>query len=77
MNDNTMYVWNVMMHEAYEGAVCIFSCAKQETANYLRDWCEAIEENRCFNLSVKLYGLPNRHVGKKVRYEIEESEVIL
>jgi hypothetical protein len=66
-----------MEHEPYEGGVCIFSCAKQETAIYLRDWCEAIEENRCRTIAKdKGWVWPNFSFNKTV-YEIEESEVIL
>lgn len=75
MNYGTMYVWNVMEHEPYEGGVCIFSCAKQETANYLRDWCEAIEENRCRKI-MKEKGW-NVFRFNQVIYDIEEGEVIL
>lgn len=61
----------------YESQTNEFICASKDTAEYLRDWLEAIEENRHFDLELK-YSKPGRPwVGNKEFYVIEEHEVIL
>lgn len=75
MNDGIMNTWNVMLHEPYEGGVLLFSCAKQSTAEYLRDWCEAEEEERQRTIMIQKGW--HRFMFNSICYSIEESEVIL
>lgn len=86
MNDGIMYVWNVMEHEPYQGGVVIFTCARQETAEYLRDWCEAEECNRLKKtidfLSTRMSSSELRGTSMSMQrgldtYSVTESEVIL
>lgn len=75
MNDGIMYVWNVIGD--YSG-VTLHSCVKKETAEYLRDWCDAISEDN--------YRQMLSRIGKEYKpetksnifmFSIEEGEVIL
>lgn len=75
MDDNVMYVWTVFGYEPYEWPETKFVCARKEVAEYLRDWLEAIEENRCFDLAIK-YNV-RVWTGNREIFEVEESEVIL
>lgn len=78
MFDNIMCIWQVMCYEPYDGGHSTFNCAKKETADYLRDWCEAIEHDRILNVAKK-HGWSDRWVQSVNRneYTTEESEVIL
>lgn len=77
MDDSLVCVWTVYSYEPYEWPVTEFVCARKVVAEYLRDWLEAIEENRCFDLEKK-YNKPGYPwSGNKTEYSIEESEVIL
>lgn len=80
MNDGIMYTFDVVSSEV--GTV-MFRCARKETAEYLRDWCEAEEYNR-FTRTESF--LNERGVGKYVidkmrdgldKFTVMESEVIL
>lgn len=70
-------VWIIMCHEPYGDQSTEFVCMRKVVAEYLRDWLEAIEENRCYDLA-KRYNRPGLPwTGNKNEYYIEESEVIL
>lgn len=43
MNDSIMYTWDVKVAGSH-GYGTLFTCARKETAEYLRDWCEAEHE---------------------------------
>lgn len=77
MNDGIMYVWNVTSNQGDH----LFSCAKKETAEYLRDWCEAEERNRFLEVKEKLLGV-YPHVFPMMesridKFYVSEGEVIL
>lgn len=80
MQDGIMYTWDVMASFSHGNAI-IFRCARKESAEYLRDWCEAEDENnyrayveRCEMSGFRLKHSIKDHYGK---YSIAESEVIL
>lgn len=77
MDEKVMYVWTVFSYEPYEWPETEFVCARKEVAEYLRDWLEAIEENRCFDLAIKYNKQGFQWSGNKEIYEIKENEVIL
>lgn len=75
MNDGIMYVWNVIGD--YSG-VTLHSCVKKETAEYLRDWCDAISEQnnrQLFSNLGRSYDLSD--LVSVPSFSIEEGEVIL
>lgn len=74
MNDGIMYVWNVIgdYHD-----YAFHSCARKETAEYLRDWCEAYEENGWRDISKSSGAKYDRYHPKHQEFSIEEGEVIL
>lgn len=77
MDDSLIYVWTVFSSEPDGDQSTEFVCARKVVAEYLRDWLEAIEENRCFDLA-KWYNKPGHPwIGGRTVYDIEESEVIL
>lgn len=82
MDDNIMYTWNVVVGGSH-GYGVVHSCAKLETAEYLRDWCQAEEDNRYRDASTKLHemGVDTVLIEKMQngldKYSIVESEVIL
>lgn len=73
MNDGIMYVWNVIgdYHD-----YAFHSCARKETAEYLRDWCEAVEEDD-WRYATKKAGVKYDSHPKHQEFSIEEGEVIL
>lgn len=82
MNDSVMYTWDVRMSGSH-GYGVIYRCVKKETADYLRDWCEAERENSFRNaatwLSKEDLGFViqrERNITDKM-FSVEESEVIL
>lgn len=76
MNDGIMYVWQVMRNEPYERLeYAVHTCARKSTAEYLRDWCEAIEYDRVLN-SANRHGWNPLMMNRDV-FSIEESEVVL
>lgn len=82
MNDSILYTWDVKVAGSH-GYGILFRCARKETAEYLRDWCEA-EEYNCYVDSaaeLKARGVRDyfidRLAGKVDCYLIDESEVIL
>jgi hypothetical protein len=82
MNDGIMYTWNVVINGSHGNGV-MHSCARLETAEYLRDWCQAIEHDHYRNASVKLHemglegSLIERMQNGLDKYSVVESEVIL
>ena len=77
MNDGIMYVWNVRSKQGDH----LFTCAKQSTAEYLRDWCEADEVNRFIEVKERLRGV-YPHVlpmmeSRIDKFYVSEGEVIL
>lgn len=80
MSDGIMKTWDVV--ETYDGHV-VFRCARQETANYLRDWCAAEEDNRFFNSRKYLEdrGMPTGIIQRMRdgldQFSVSASEVIL
>lgn len=73
MNDNELIAWQVV---SSDGDV-EYTCLKQSTAEYLRDWCMAKEIN-------SLKDAYDRHPLKlitraieRVSYYIQETEVIV
>ena len=75
MNDGIMYIWNVIG----DYSDCVFhSCAKRETAEYLRDWCSAIAEDD-YREMLYLIGKEYQPEYKSniFMFSIEEGEVIL
>jgi hypothetical protein len=85
MNDGVMNTWSVVESNA-DSSDTVHICARQETAEYLRDWCEAIEYNSMINTVATLGLTTNSHLNRNYRqtfidrlahYHVEESEVIL
>jgi hypothetical protein len=79
MNDGIMYTWDVVSSDV---GTIVFRCAKQETANYLRQWCEAEEYNRFLNSRSKLSELLSDLDFDRMslyldKFFVVESEVIL
>lgn len=86
MNDGIMYTYDVI--NSYEGhEEVLFRCARKSKAEYLRDWCEAIEYERvrkCIdNLSVIGHGkldierISSNMIRFQDKFTVTESEVIL
>ncbi len=73
MNDGIMCVWQVVGD--YNEYVH-FTCARQETAEYLRDWLQAIEED-CWRHAAKACNMAYAPRGGEQVFSIQESEVIL
>lgn len=74
MKDGIMYTWEVSGD--YDGRA-EFICARKETAEYLRDWCQAIGYDYWIGIA-RRDGLPDHtYMGHCVHYSIEEGEVIL
>lgn len=82
MKDNIMYTFDVILNSAH-GISVIHRCARKETAEYLRDWCNAIEFNRYVKSREVLLaaGIRNQLVERMQngldKYSVCESEVIL
>lgn len=77
MDDSIMYVWTVFSTDTHGDQSTEFVCARKRVAEYLRDWFEAIEDDRVRSIAMICNrGVPFSH-GRRVSYEIEESEVIL
>ncbi|MNB99684.1 hypothetical protein D3C81_1639520 [compost metagenome] len=79
MNDRIMNTWDVVNSDL--GGV-MFRCARKETAEYLRDWCEAEEYNRYLNACLTLNSLVDQSMVKRMAsyldvYHVVEGEVIL
>lgn len=82
MNDGIMYTFDVIAHHSH-GIAVLFRCARKETAEYLRDWCEAQELN-CYHdardellsKGVKV-AMVDRMKNGLDKYSVAESEVIL
>lgn len=74
MDDNVMYAWQVVGDYNYDYAH--FTCARQETAEYLRDMMQAYEENnwRCLAEACNIVYVQR---GDQEVYSIQECEVIL
>jgi hypothetical protein len=75
MNDNELIAWQVV--DVYGDVQ--YTCLKQSTAEYLRDWCMAIDINRFIdsakvNPSLKVIMLS---AAGRVMYFISETEVIV
>lgn len=66
-------VWMLYSCEPYESPEVVNVYSNKGKAEHARDWCEAIELNREFEMSAKYgrYSTPN-----KTEYYIEEQEVI-
>lgn len=82
MNDSVMYTFDVTSNQSH-GIAILFRCARLETAEYLRDWCEAEEHNAWVNSATELKArgvrdyFIERLLTKVDRFSISESEVIL
>lgn len=90
MTDGIMYTWNVVVGGSH-GYGVVHSCAKLETAEYLKDWCEAIAESTSRKMlelyekgyltysSIMYQGKPTleKVIAFQQKYSIVESEVIL
>lgn len=82
MNDGIMYTHDVVLNCSHGNSV-IHSCARLETAQYLRDWCEAEEEDRYMDSReyFKELGwdtnLIERLRNGLSKYSVSEGEVIL
>lgn len=80
MNDGVMNTWDVVNNNDH--GYVLFRCARQETAEYLRDWCEAEEYNRYLNACLVLNKLVEQSMVKRMAqfldtFSVTESEVIL
>lgn len=82
MDDKIMYTFDVIAHHSH-GIAILFRCARRETAEYLRDWCDAEEINRYVD-SRKYFlsegfrtELVDRMRNSLEKYSVAESEVIL
>ena len=81
MQDGILYTWDVVAYFSH-GLSIAFRCARKETAEYLRDWCEAEDENNYRNYASYCESngfrvkpsMTSCHVDK---YFVAESEVIL
>lgn len=82
MDDKIMYTFDVMSHHSH-GIAILFRCARRETAEYLRDWCDAEEMNRYVDSRKRLLAegfrteLVDRMQNGLEKYSVGESEVIL
>lgn len=82
MNDDIFYTFDVVINGSH-GNTVIHSCARKSTAEYLRDWCEAIEENRYLDSRYYLSSIGwdvdmiDRLRSGLSKYSVAESEVIL
>lgn len=82
MNDGVMYTFDVIAHHSH-GISILYRCARRETADYLRDWCDAEEIDTYHNHRQKLLNLGvNTIIVDRMRnglekYSVAESEVIL
>lgn len=77
MDDNVMYVWQVV-----QGPEILFTCARQEVAEYLLDWCEAEEYDRWVNSKSLLVSILGKERVENMKlylgkFSIQEGEVIL
>ena len=73
MDDKVMYAWQVVGD--YNEFVH-FTCARQETADYLRDMMQAHEENN-WRDSAKACNMAYSPRGDQQVFSIQECEVIL
>lgn len=73
MDDNVMYAWQVVGD--YNDCVH-FTCARKETAEYLRDWLQA-EEIDNWRSSAKACNVQYQPSGHEQHFSIQECEVIL
>lgn len=77
MYDKLMYVWQV----TDQSGIVHFTCARQETAEYLRSWCEADEYNNFLDSSSFLRGVYPHVIpmmaNRLDKFYVSESEVIL
>lgn len=73
MEDGVMYAWQVVGD--YNDYVH-FTCARQETAEYLRDMMQAHEENN-WRDSAKACNMVYKPRGDQQVFSIQECEVIL
>lgn len=75
MDDKVMYAWQVVGD--YDDFVH-FTCARQETAEYLRDMMEAHEENKWRDIT-KACNVPYDIKVHRVQqlFSVQECEVIL
>lgn len=78
MDDKVMYAWQVVGDYS---DYAHFTCARQETAEYLRDMMEAREENMwrdtAVTCDVSYDRLKDRLKGGHQEFSIVECEVIL
>lgn len=82
MNDGIMYTHEVVRYDSHCNTV-VHVCAKLETAEYLKDWCDAIDEDRYkrYREVMVKTGLSSAYVDGLAypisRYVIQEGEVFL
>lgn len=72
MDDKVMYAWQVVGN--YSEYVH-FTCSRKETAAYIRDWLNAIEENMWRDIA-KSIGTEYNQFDEQI-FSIQECEVIL
>lgn len=82
MNDGILYTFDVIAHHSH-GIAILYRCARKETAEYLRDWCDAEEMNRYVNNRKYFLAegfrteIVDRLQNGLEKYSVAESEVIL
>lgn len=74
MDDRIMYAWQVVGD--YLDNV-FFTCARQETAEYLRDMLEAHEENMWREIAKSCNMRYDKRQPVEQKFSIQECEVIL
>lgn len=77
MNDNELIAWNVVDRSG----LVQYTCLNESTANYLRDWCEAIDVDKIYTFIdywVSIYGEGGfKNLINENRYYVNETEIIV
>lgn len=71
MNDNELIAWQVLVNAPTE---VLYTCLQQETAEYLRDWCEAETMDITFN---HMKRNPDSQYVCGIKFSINECEVLV
>lgn len=74
MNDNELIAWQVVGD--YSDYVH-FTCLKKETAEYLRDWMQACEEDIWRNIAKHCNVKYETQNGNEQNFSIQECEVLV
>jgi hypothetical protein len=76
MNDNELIAWQVLVNAPTE---VLYTCLRQETAEYLRDWCEAENLDRMYD-AIKRHPAVAKSLERSfgcTKFTIMECEVLV